>query len=339
MTEQIQSEQIQREPAQAGPAPGEPISKEVEHRITVAAPAAEIYRLIAEVENWPLIFPPTVHVEYLERQPVEERIQIWATANNEAKTWISRRELDPEALRIVFRQEKSQAPVGAMSGTWLIEPIAAQECVVHLLHEYRAVDADPGKLTWIDQAVDRNSRTELAALKINAERTIGSAELLLSFEDSVVMAGSAQDAFDFINEAQLWSQRLPHVARVDLQEDTPGLQWLAMDTRAKDGSTHTTRSVRVTFAPWKIIYKQIQVPALMTLHTGRWTFVETGAGEVTVSSQHTVSINEANIAKVLGDEAGLAEAKAYVQTALSTNSLATLGHARTYAESRREPKP
>jgi aromatase len=71
----------------------------------------------------------------------------------------------------------------------------------------------------------------------------------------------------------------------------------------------------------------------MTLHTGRWSFVETGDGTVAVTSQHTVAINEANIAAVLGEGARLEDAKAYVQSALSTNSLATLGHARAYAES------
>jgi aromatase len=307
---------------------------EVEHQILVQAPATEIYRLIAEVENWPLIFPPTVHVESLERGPGVERIQIWATANGAAKTWISRRELDPTAMRITFRQEKSQPPVAAMGGTWVIEPVSAQECVVRLLHDYRAVDDTPENQTWIEQAVDRNSRSELAALKVNAERAIRSAELLLSFEDTVTFSGAAQDAYDFINQAQLWSERLPHVARVDLQEPVPGLQWLAMDTRAKDGSTHTTTSVRVTFHPDKIVYKQVQLPALMTLHTGRWSFVEAADGTVTVNSQHTVAINESNIAKILGDDAGLEEAKAYVQSALSTNSLATLGHAQRYAQAR-----
>jgi len=41
--------------------------REVEHQVTVSAPAATVYRLIAEVENWPLIFPPTVYVDHVER--------------------------------------------------------------------------------------------------------------------------------------------------------------------------------------------------------------------------------------------------------------------------------
>ncbi|MGH3930571.1 MAG: aromatase/cyclase [Pseudonocardiaceae bacterium] len=305
--------------------------RKVEHEIKVQAPARVVYQFIAEVANWPQIFPPSVHVEYLERSGSQERIQIWAMANGEPKTWISRRELDPGARRIEFRQERSTPPVGAMGGTWIIESVSHGESRVRLRHDYRAVDDDPARLAWIDQAVDRNSQSELAALKTNAELASGSAQLLLTFADSVRINGSVKDVYDFINEAQRWSERLPHVARAHLREDSLGLQLLEMDTRTRDGSVHTTTSVRVTFPHHRIVYKQIQVPALMTLHTGLWTFEETDGG-VTATSQHTVAINEANITSVLGADAGVEEARTFVRNALSTNSLATLRHAQNYAE-------
>ncbi|MGD3110234.1 aromatase/cyclase [Streptomyces sp. YGL11-2] len=309
--------------------------REVAHEITVEAPAEDVYRLIAEVENWPRIFPPTLYVEHLERDGDQERIQIWALANGEAKNWTSRRTLDAESLRIDFRQEVSTPPVAAMGGGWIIEPLTATSCRVRLLHDYRAIDDDPDGLAWIARAVDRNSRSELAALKTNVERAHAEAELTFSFEDTVHIDGSARDVYAFINEAQLWPQRLPHVAAVELTEETPGLQTLRMDTRAKDGSTHTTRSYRVCFPHDKIGYKQVTLPALMNLHTGYWTFRETEDGRVAASSQHTVVLNTENIAKVLGAGATVVDARDYVHSALSTNSLATLGHAKDYAESRR----
>ncbi len=55
----------------------------VEHQIAVDAPAAEVYQLIADVAQWPRLFSPTVHVEYLDRSPGQERIRIWAMANGE----------------------------------------------------------------------------------------------------------------------------------------------------------------------------------------------------------------------------------------------------------------
>ncbi|MFE3147234.1 aromatase/cyclase [Streptomyces sp. NPDC059218] len=306
-------------------------TREVEHEITVGAPAPAVYRLLAEVANWPRIFPPTIHVDQVERSGDEERIRIWATAGDEAKNWTSRRTLDPDGLRITFRQETSAPPVAAMGGAWIIEPLGERNSRVRLLHDYRAVDDDPAGLAWIDNAVDRNSRSELAALRTNVEAAHGAEDLTFSFTDSVTVAGGAKDLFDFVNEAGRWAERLPHVASVRLTEDTPGLQTLEMDTRAKDGSTHTTKSYRVTFPHHRIAYKQVTLPALLTLHTGIWTFEETEDGTV-ASSRHTVTLDPGNIAAVLGPGATTDDARKYVHTALSTNSLATLGHARAYAE-------
>lgn len=308
--------------------------RQVEHEITAQAPAAEVYRLIAEVENWPRIFPPTVHVDHLERGEGEERIRIWATANGEAKSWTSHRTLDPQGLRITFRQEVSTPPVAAMGGTWVIEPLAPSRCRIRLLHDYRATGDDPENLKWIDEAVDRNSRSELAALKASVELATGADGLTLSFEDTVRVAGSAKDVYDFLNEAGLWSERLPHVAAVRLTEDTPGLQTLRMDTRTKDGSSHTTESVRVCFPHHGIAYKQTTLPALMTLHTGYWRLEEDGDG-VLATSRHTVVVNTANITTMLGPDAGVPEARAFLRNALGANSRATLGHAKEYAEARR----
>ena len=307
--------------------------REVEHQITVKAPARAAYALIADVENWPRLFPPSVHVQRLDVTGSEERIRIWATANGEIKSWNSRRVLDPESMQISFRQEVSSAPVASMGGTWIVEEITADQSRVRLLHDFRAVDDDPESLAWIEQAVDRNSRSELAALKANVELATGSADLVMTFEDTVAIKGSASDVYDFLNEAQLWSERLPHVARASLEEESPGVQLLEMDTQTKDGSTHTTKSVRVCFPHRLIAYKQIGLPALMTAHLGQWRIQET-PDEVRVTSEHTVVINEENISAVLGPEADVARASSFVRTALSTNSLATLGHAKAYAESR-----
>ncbi|MEV5788014.1 aromatase/cyclase, partial [Streptomyces sp. NPDC051639] len=183
-------------------------TREVEHEITIAAPAPAVYRLLAEVTNWPRIFPPTIHVDQVERNGSEERIRIWATAGGEAKNWTSRRELDPEGLRITFRQEIPAPPVAAMGGTWIIEPLGENASRVRLLHDYRAIDDDPHDLLWIDQAVDRNSRSELAALKKNVEFAHAAEEVTFSFEDTVLVDGSAKDVYAFINEAHLWSERL-----------------------------------------------------------------------------------------------------------------------------------
>jgi aromatase len=308
-------------------------TREAAHEITVNAPAHAVYRLLARVTNWPRIFPPTIHVEQIQADGDSERIRIWAIANGEPKNWISHRTLDPGALRITFRQDVTAPPVAAMGGAWIIEPLGPEQSRVRLLHDYRAIGDDPHDLLWIERAVDKNSTAELAALKDNVERAHTQEELTFSFTDTVRIQGAARDVFDFINEADRWPQRLPHVDTVRFSQDTPGLQRLQMDTRAKDGSVHTTTSYRVAFDHHKIAYKQVTLPALMTLHTGVWTFTDLPGGHTQASSQHTVTLNPATITQILGADATVADARAYVHTALSTNSRATLEHAKDYAES------
>lgn len=308
--------------------------RQVEHEITIEAPAQSVYDLIADVVNWPQIFPPTIYVDHLGSTGAQERIQISATANGKVKTWTSRRILDPGLLRVEFRQEVSAPPVASMGGTWIIEPLDGKRSRVRLLHDYRAVGDDPKALAWIDEAVDRNSRSELGALKSNVERVHSDHDLTFSFTDSVHVNGSSKDLYDFVNAADLWPERLPHVAEVVLEEETPGLQTLEMRTRAKDGSVHTTKSHRICIEHHKIAYKQVTLPALLALHTGYWTFEE-GPRGVTASSQHTVVLNTENIARILGENATVADARSYVQGALSANSLATLNYAKAHAEALR----
>lgn len=304
--------------------------RETEHKIDIAAPAERVYALIADVGKWPLVFPPTVHAECVEKDGNSELIRLWATANGAAKTWTSRRQHDPERMSVSFRQERSQHPVGGMGGEWVVEPVSESECHVRLLHDFFAASDDPADLDWISQAVDRNSASELNALKRSAE--LAGPDQLITFDDTVTVDGSAKDVYDFLNEAQLWSQRLPHVSRVVLEEETPGLQILEMDTSTKDGKVHTTRSVRVCQPSTSIVYKQIVLPALMTLHTGRWLIEDRNGAGVSVTSRHTVQINTANIASVLGDGADVQTAQEFVRKALSNNSLATLHLAKAYAE-------
>ncbi|MGW4632425.1 aromatase/cyclase [Nocardia sp. NPDC004415] len=310
-------------------------TREVEHAITVQAPAGEVYRMLADVENWPRLFPPSVYVERLEHTGNEERIQIWATANGEPKNWTSRRVLEPDAGRITFWQEVSAPPVAQMSGTWIVESDGETQTRLRLLHSYRAIDDDPDGLAWIERAVDENSKAELPGLKAAVESALRTDELTLSFVDSITVAGSAADLYDFVNEADRWSERLPHVGEVELTETTPGLQVLRMQTRTADGSSHLTESVRVCLPHRRIAYKQTTLPALMSLHTGYWQFDEGADGVTTASSQHTVIIAADKVTEVLGPDAGTAQARTFLRDALGNNSRATLAHAKAYAEQRR----
>ncbi|MFF0074185.1 aromatase/cyclase [Streptomyces sp. NPDC005494] len=305
-----------------------------EHTVTVAAPAGRVHDLIVDVGRWPETFPPTVHVEYVERGATEEVIRIWATANGEVKSWTSRRRLDHDRLRVTFRQEVSQHPVAAMGGEWIVEALDDTRTRVRLLHDFRAVGDDPGHVEWIERAIDRNSGAELDALRAAAERAEDPGGLTLTFEDTVEVPGGLKEVYAFVDEADRWPERLPHVAGTVLEEDVPGVQTLEMETLAPDGSTHTTRSVRICFPDERIVYKQLRTPALMTAHTGRWLFEEDADG-ARVTSVHTVVLNEEAVPAVLGPDATVADARAFVRNALSRNSTTTMEHAVAHARKAR----
>jgi len=301
-----------------------------EHEIAVDAPARDVYEVLANVRNWPLMFDLTVHGEIVERNGQDEQIRIWSATNDAARTWTSRRHHDPEALTIGFRPDKTKAPIGGMNGTWAVEPLTDSTCRLRILHDFFPATDDPADLDWINNALDRNTGVELAKVKARAESL--DSPLLLTFADTVEVDGSATDVYDFLNEARLWNERLPHVSRVSLEEVMPGLQILEMDTRTKDGSAHTTRSIRVCEPNKRITYKQTALPALLTLHTGRWLIEEHAPDRVSVTSEHTVRINTSTITSVLGEDADLATAQTFVRDALSEDSLATLKPAKAYAE-------
>lgn len=306
-----------------------------EHTIAIAASAEKVFGLLADVAGWPQLFTPTIHVEVLEEDPAgEQLLRIWATAQGVPRTWVSRRQLDPAAGGIVFRQTVPSPPLQWMRGEWKVSAAGADGCTVALLHDYRVVDDDPAGEALVAAAVERNSTAELAALKTGAERSATSGDLMFTFSDSETITGSARDVYDFINEADRWPERLPHVSRLEMTEDVPGIQSVDMDTRSHDGSTHTTTSIRVTFPDrLTISYKQLRVPEAMTVHTGRWVLEQRG-DTVTATSWHTVVLDPEGVRKVLGPQAGPAEAQALIRKALGTNSLTTLRHAKRYAESR-----
>jgi aromatase len=313
-----------------------------EHTVVVDAPADTVYGLVADVSAWPQVFGPTIHVEVLEEHADEQLLRIWATANDQVRSWTSHRILDSRTRTVSFRQVVSAPPVASMGGKWLVEPNDDGGSRVVLLHDYTAVDDDPAAVELIERAVDRNSRAELTALKNAAEQSGGEdgAEdggLRFTFSDSVDIHGSAEDVFAFLDRADLWPERLPHVARIGLEEspsDGGGstVQRMDMDTRSPDGSLHNTMSVRVCFPDRAVIvYKQLRVPVVMSGHTGRWEIEPHGKG-VRATSWHTVTLDPEGVRQLLGPEATLAEARAKVRQALGANSTTTLRHAKRFAE-------
>jgi aromatase len=304
----------------------QPTLHKAEHSLIVSAPSRVLYDLVADVTRWPAVFGPTVAVRHLERSKTTELFEIWALVNGAVANWTSRRVLAPDRRYVRFQQVHSQPPVATMGGAWLFRELPGGKTEVVLRHRFSAVEDDPTAVAKVREALDRNSPAELAALARLAEQPRPVGELVFSFTDTVSLRGTAADAYAFVDRADLWRERLPHVRRVRLVEDVPGVQDLEMDTVTPDGAAHTTRSWRVCRAPEWIAYKQTRTPRLLTGHAGEWTFAEGPEGPV-ATARHTVAVDPDAIAEVLGADATLADARATVRAALGRNSLATLAGA------------
>ncbi|HEY6793960.1 MAG TPA: aromatase/cyclase [Kineosporiaceae bacterium] len=297
------------------------------HLREVAAPAQVLFGLVADVTWWPVIFEPTVHVDVLERTPDGERFRLWATVGGAVRTWTSRRRLDREALTITFEQERTQAPIAQMSGAWHFHPRPGGATVV-LDHDFAAVDDAAAE--DLAGAVDANSERELAALARVAELGHPVEDLVFAFEDEVRLRGPAPAAYDFVHRADLWPDRLPHVARVELSEDDERVQDLLMDTVTRDGGSHRTRSVRLCLPPDRIVYKQLRTPEVLIGHSGSWTFRQDGEDAVIVA-RHLVALDPAKITQALGEGHDVASARRHVREALGENSRTTMSHAALHA--------
>ncbi|ARZ66344.1 actinorhodin polyketide synthase bifunctional cyclase/dehydratase [Streptomyces albireticuli] len=299
------------------------------HTRVVAAPADTVYTLVADVTRWPVIFEPTVHVRHLERGDGTERFHLWALVNGEVKNWVSRRTLDPRERTVTFRQERGQSPFASMGGRWRFAPQPDGRTMVSLTHDFTTLGQEAG--AWVTEGVNRNSERELAALARIAELPHAIDELVFSFTDRIELSGAAADAYAFVDRADAWPRRLPHVRRVRLRVDPPGVQDMEMETVTADGGAHTTRSVRLCFPDSSIVYKQLVPPALLLGHSGAWEFTPDGAGGAVAVARHTVAVDPAAVPKVLGEGRTLAEARAYLREALGANSRTTLTHAAAYA--------
>jgi aromatase len=77
---------------------------------------------------------------------------------------------------------------------------------------------------------------------------------------------------------------------------------------------------------------------LLNVHAGRWQITADGE-DVVVQSEHTVVIKTEAIASVLGEQATVEDARAFIRQALGRNSTTTMEHARVYAEGKRAGAP
>ena len=300
---------------------------------TVAdGPAQAAFDLIADAARWPQHFSRTVHTEYLSRADGRDTIQVWGLlrGRDAVRTWTSERVLDRAALTIAFSNQPAVPPVADGGGQWSFVRQPGGSVKITVRHEFRLVVEVPEAVRRVSEELARHSEHQLAELKAAVERADELNEEILEFEDPLFIAGSAQDAYQVLYEADKWPERLAHVAKLEMTEEVPNIQFFDMDTTTSDGRAHTTRSVRICLPANKIVYKQLATPPLLRAHTGHWTFTPTPEGLI-AGARHTVTIDRGRLS-LLGPDTTVADARRYLRRVLSANSMTNLRLAKTYAE-------
>ncbi|MEU6668513.1 aromatase/cyclase [Streptomyces sp. NPDC046727] len=299
-------------------------SRSVTHSIDIEAPVTAVYGLVADASRWPVVFGPTVHVDVLERGALEERFRIWAFAKGTVASWSSRRHFDAERLTVGFRQERSVPPIASMGGLWEFRDLGTDaggrsRTRVLFRHDFTLAEDTPETLRRITEILDQNSTAELEALKNVAELGVSTDALVFSFEDTVEYDGDPAPAYRFVYDCAAWPRRLPHVEAVDVAEDVPGVQHMEMETRAADGTTHRTTSVRVCTLDERIVYKQTKLPKVLLGHSGSWHFTRTAEGRAAITSRHLVMLDPREVAP-----GGLADFRDQVESTLKRSSRTTM---------------
>lgn len=296
----------------------------------VAALPDEVFRLVADVTNWPLLFPSVVYAR-VQRGAATDRIRTWVRAGDTVVERTAWRTLDRSALRMTFAAGPGAGgadPGGpATSGEWSFALRPGGRTEVRLERRVRRGPDGPP-----DAAVAA-AAGELAALERIAAQPGAPEAALLAFADVVPLpdAAGTADAYGLVAAADRWPALLPHVDRVDLVTGRPAraggalVQDMTMDTRTGDGGRHTTRSIRLCFPPERIVYTQLRPPALLLGHHGAWDFVDAGHGPARVVAAHKVAIDTTRIAELLGSATTIADARAWLREVLGANSRATLG--------------
>nr|AGH68911.1 aromatase [Streptomyces sp. CNH189] len=302
------------------------------HRMHVEAPAGVVYAVLADAVRLPLCFSASVHVERLELDSERERLRVWSLLDGRLRSWTASRRLDPVERRIEFWQERSTSLLQSITGALSVRDHGPREAELELQYGFSTSGDLPDEVAWAAWCADLNLRTQLTDLKRFAEQWTRLDELALSFEDSVRIHGPAELAYDFLYRAGDWAGTVPHIVRAGLTEDAPGVQRVTLETLTGRRS-QTTESVRICFPhAGRIVYKRTVVPDLLSAHTGEWSVVPDETG-VTVTGRQSVVLREEDIAAVLGESAGLAQARQYVRAALGSECLSLLALAKQHAES------
>lgn len=137
------------------------------HSAVIAAPPNAIFEACRRVAEWPKFMPAVTSASVIEETADTDVVEICADFNGLLKCWRSRRTFSEQAGEITFVRLNPLAPIDSMHGTWQMIARVDGACDLHLIHQFKGVDA--ASTYEIEQAIRRNATVDLAALKLFCE--------------------------------------------------------------------------------------------------------------------------------------------------------------------------
>lgn len=261
------------------PIPPDPAEHTAQHSTELAAPADELYGLVADALAGPVVFPATVQVEYLHHAADREHIRIWAADDDDGlRCWSSHRERDPAARTVAFRQDVPWPPLSLMRGEWRFTPLGPDRTRVTLAHAYATATTDPADLARLESLLDRVSNGQLAALR----RFSGPGRpTRRSLDEEAELACPADRAYAAVRDAEAWPTLLPDLMRVRLANCQDEARVFHVSARTGGGRIHETRLVQVCRASsghFHIAFKDLRPIAPLVSHSGWWRIEPTHTG-------------------------------------------------------------
>jgi ribosome-associated toxin RatA of RatAB toxin-antitoxin module len=239
----------------------------------VAAPAGQLYELVADAALAPLVFPGTVHVEWLDRAPGTEWIRIWAVNGATVRRWTSRRRLDRQRLSVTFQQDSPEPPVAFMRGRWQMAALSESRTLVTLSHAYRAVDGEPEGTAWIESLVEGVSAGQLAALRESA----GQGRPMLA-EQTADLRCPVQTVFARAQDAGGWATADSQVRQATARWPLPDLQLADLVLAGSRSGPRARQLALVSVGSARIAVKDMRPAPPVGAHIGCLDFSATATG-------------------------------------------------------------
>ena len=184
----------------------------IRHTSKAAAQADLVFDLVAELEDWSQFHGPSVHAEPLGEQDGAQHYQHWWVVDDHTvRTWRARWRFDRERLRIGFEFDPAEPGGAALRGEWVFRALSESSTEVGVVLEadgYGEHDA---------ARADGELRELLACVIEAAEQDEERKDLVVDFEDPLFVAGSIEDSYAYLYEADKWPERIPHVSRLVLE--------------------------------------------------------------------------------------------------------------------------